>query len=53
MKQERILSYGLAEKLTEEDISSISAAGCCYKFTGNSTGGPGNWDGTMDLVLDF
>lgn len=54
MKKERILSYGLSEKLSEEDVNSISgASGWTQTWTANATGGPGHWDGAVDVTFDF
>jgi hypothetical protein len=56
MKKERILSYGLSEKLSEDDIKDVSGAASIHttqNWTVNGTGGPGHWDGTADVTIDI
>ena len=48
MKNERILSYKMSEKLSVEDVDNVSAAtgSCCtYETTYSSSGG--------DVSIDF
>jgi hypothetical protein len=53
MKNERILSYNMSQKLTEEDLESISAAGISSHFSGTATCGPhAGCEGSIDFTID-
>ena len=54
MKNERILSYTMSQKLTEEDLQSISAAGTTSVATANGTYTPqSGWDAGIDVTIDM
>jgi hypothetical protein len=54
MKKERILSYKLSQKITEEELESLSVAGGTSHGTGGGTYSPGGGsDGQVDWVQDF
>ena len=52
MRDERILSYQLARKLTEEDLEPVGAAG---HLTGGSVSitNRDGWDGSVGASWDF
>lgn len=54
MKNERILSYTMSQKLSEEDLKSISAAGTTASGTANGTYNHNTgYDTSIDMTVDF
>ena len=51
MKNERILSYGMSQKLNEEELQDVSASGTT-QGTAEATYGPTGADAKADLVID-
>ncbi len=52
MQNERILSYAMSQKLTEDELHSVSAAGLTYSSSGTGTYSGGQWDGNLDVTVD-
>jgi hypothetical protein len=52
MKNKRILAYNMSQKLSAEDLQSISAAGTTVGTT-SVTYGPQGKDATLDANVDF
>lgn len=53
MKNERILSYKVSQKLSVEDLQEVSAAGMTSFLTANATHGAQGWDPSIDVQVDF
>lgn len=52
MKNERILSYGLAKKIDRKELDGIAGGSFNTKYTANVTGVPAG-DGGIDCDVDF
>ncbi len=54
MKNERILSYNMSQKIADEDLNNISAAGSTTFMTANgSYSQAGGWDSGVDVTWDL
>lgn len=54
MNNERILSYKMSQKLTKEDLESVSAAGMTSTTTAHGSYSPQTgWDSSVDITVDF
>ncbi len=53
MKNERILSHKLSQKLTAAEIENVSASGTSVATTATTFGRQGGSDVAMDVNVDF
>ncbi|MES2217897.1 MAG: hypothetical protein V4501_05765 [Pseudomonadota bacterium] len=53
MKQKRILSYNLSQKITTPEIESISAASTRIIWCGQGSYEHGAWDMGIDMTNDY
>jgi hypothetical protein len=53
MKKERIMSYQMSQKITKEEMESVSAAGSTNSWTANGTYSNGQFDGCIDVSIDM
>jgi hypothetical protein len=52
MKNERILSYKMSQKLSVAELQSVSAAGLTNYWTSNATYSATGMDGSIDVTID-
>lgn len=53
MKNERIMSYQMSQKITKEEMESVSAAGTTNSWSAQGTYRNNQWDGCVDVTIDM
>jgi hypothetical protein len=53
MKNERILSFKMSQRMSKEELQEVSAAGQTNAWTANGTYHGGAWDGCIDVSIDM